>query len=182
VGKEFVFVSGNLKKVHWLETFLGKEIKHQNLDLKEIQSLDTEEVVKEKAYEAYRLLKQPVLIEDTTLRFNALGRLPGTFIKFFLQEIQLEGLCKLLGGYTDKSAVASVMYGIYDSKHFTHLGAEVIGTIADQPRGSGGHGWDPVFIPEEQLKTYAEMTLEEYAHYSVRNKAVKKLEVFLADD
>lgn len=182
MSKDFIFVSGNIDKVHWLEKFLGQKIEHKNLDLKEVQSLDPMEVVEEKTHEAYRMLKQPVLIEDTTLRFNALGKLPGTFIKFFLQEVHDEGLCNLLNGYTDRSAVASVTYGLYDGKQFQYISAEVEGTIAKRPQGSGGHGWDPIFVPAGQLRTYAEMTLKQYANYSVRNKAVTKLKQFLTNN
>ncbi|MBX3013345.1 MAG: non-canonical purine NTP pyrophosphatase, partial [Caldilineaceae bacterium] len=57
---------------------------------------------------------------------------------------------------------------------------EVIeGAIARQPRGHRGFGWDPIFIPAGGQKTYAEMTLEENAAFSMRRLAVVKLRDFL---
>lgn len=176
---KFVFVSGNLKKVEWLEKFLGLKVEHHKLDLTEIQSIDPEEVVEHKAKEAYRHLKQPVLIEDTSLAFNALGGLPGPFIKFFLEQIGSAGICQMMQSFEDKTAVSSVIYGLYDGKTFQSFSAQVTGIVRDEPKGGFGMGWDPIFIPDNQPKTYAEMKPDEYSKYSVRNKAVKKLAAFL---
>jgi non-canonical purine NTP pyrophosphatase (RdgB/HAM1 family) len=164
-----------MHKVRWLETFLGQKIEHHKLNLKEIQSLKPEEVVEEKAKEAFAVLGRPVLIEDTSLSCEALGRLPGTYIKFFVEEIGNEGICKLLNAFSDRSAVATVIYGFYDGEQFSSYRADVKGQIAHIPKGEGGHGWDPIFIPEGQTKTYAQMNQTEYEQYSVRNRAVLKL-------
>lgn len=179
---KFVFVTGNIKKVKYLEKFLGKKVEHYNLDLDEIQSLDPAEVVKHKAKEAYKVLKKAVLIEDTTLSFNALGRLPGTLIKFFLQEIGNDGLCTMLKKYEDRHAVGGVTYGLYDGKKFLVFSATTKGIIANKPCGARGHGWDPIFMPEGSNLTFGEMSEQEYASYSMRNKAVKKLAEYLSNN
>lgn len=171
----FIFVSGNLKKREYLERFLGQKVEHSALDLKEIQSLDPLEVVREKAIEAYKVLKKPVLIEDTSLRLEAMGRLPGTFIKFFLEEIGCEGICAIMLGQKNKNAAASVIYGYYDGSTFYTFDAEVRGKVTPAPRGINGMGWDPIFIPDGSNKTYAEMDEKDLPKYSARNKAVQKL-------
>ncbi|KAF9369175.1 nucleoside triphosphate pyrophosphohydrolase ham1, partial [Mortierella sp. AD011] len=51
--------------------------------------------------------KGPVYVEDSGLGFGALNGLPGPYIKWFLDGVGIEGLVKMLDGYTDKSAVAS---------------------------------------------------------------------------
>lgn len=177
----FVFVTGNLKKVEYLEKFLGHPVEHHKLDLDEIQSVDRLEVTRRKAEEAYRQLSKPVLIEDTSLRFNALGKLPGTFIKFFLEEMGCEGICQMMQAFDDKSAIAAVTYGWYDGKEFYVFDAEVNGVVSDVPRGSHGMGWDPVFILDGTNKTYAEMPPKELEKYSVRKMAVEKLKKFLEE-
>lgn len=176
---DFVFVSGNLKKVHWLETFLGQKVEHHKLDLIEIQSLDPEEVIEYKAREAYKKLGRNILVDDVSLRLNALGRLPGTLIKYFLEEIGNSGICQLLDGYEDRSAVATVTYGYYNGKDFQTFVGETEGSISDEPHGDYGHGWDPIFIPDGQQKTHGEMNHEEYTAVHPRNIAVKKLATFL---
>ena len=52
------------------------EVLHEKIDLDEIQSLDLREIVEHKVRQAYEKIKKPVLVEDTSLRFEALGKLP----------------------------------------------------------------------------------------------------------
>jgi len=60
------------------------------IDLDELQSLDLRVIVEHKVRQAYEKVGGPVLVEDVSLEFLALGRIPGPFIKFFEQEIGLE--------------------------------------------------------------------------------------------
>jgi non-canonical purine NTP pyrophosphatase (RdgB/HAM1 family) len=174
--KDFVFVTGNLDKVHWLEVFLGTAVNHIKLELDEIQSLDPHKVIEHKTKQAFDILQRPVLVEDTSLVFNALSNLPGPFIKYFLQELGNDGICKLLSNYPDKSALATVIYGYYNGEQIHFFEATKRGTITTSPKGTLGHGWDPIFIPENCNKTYAQMTQQEYesSDVSLRKSAVKK--------
>jgi XTP/dITP diphosphohydrolase len=52
---------------------------------------------------------------------------------------------------------------------------EVRGFIATEPRGTGGFGFDPVFVPLGSERTFAEMDVEEKNRYSHRAKAVREL-------
>lgn len=49
-----------------------------------------------------------------------------------------------------------------------------------EPRGSGGFGFDPIFIPYGYTKTFAEMSIEEKTAISHRGKAFKQLGEWLA--
>jgi len=49
------------------------------------------------------------------------------------------------------------------------------GFIAHEPRGSGGFGYDPVFLFPQFEKTYAELTRLEKNQYSHRGKAFRKI-------
>ena len=56
---------------------------------------------------AYKAVKhEPVLIEDTSLCFNAMKGLPGPYVKWFWKNIGCEGLVRMLDGFKDKTAVA----------------------------------------------------------------------------
>lgn len=173
---KLTFITGNAAKAEQLSRHLDFPIAHQKIELTEIQSLDLAEIVEHKTKEAYRHVNSPVLIEDTSLTFTALGRLPGPLIKWFLTELGNEGLCWILDGYSDRSAVAEVLFGLYDGQQLQTFHGRAEGTIADNPRGDQGFGWDPVFIPAGHHKTWAEMSPEEQAKTSMRRIALKKLE------
>jgi len=83
------------------------------MDLDEIQSLNLREIVEHKVRQAYDKIKNPVLVEDVSLEFTALGRLPGPFIRFFVEEMSMEQICSLLDG-KERFAIARCMFGYYD--------------------------------------------------------------------
>lgn len=182
--KDFVFITGNMHKVEYLRKWLGLPVEHQKIDLDEIQSLDPSAVVEHKARQAYAMAKRPVLVEDVGLVFCGMGRLPGTFIKWFLEEIGTEGLCALGRSLEDKRAQACITYGYFDGTELRIFDARVDGTIAPEPRSHGNEwhaslSWNSVFIPDGAGKTYAEMTDDELKPFSHRAKAVEKLKAFL---
>ena len=83
---QITFVTGNAFKADQVGWHLDMPLAHQKVDVDEIQSLDLAEVVRHKAMGAYKIIKTPVLVEDTSLTFESLGRLPGPLIKWFLEE------------------------------------------------------------------------------------------------
>ena len=178
--KDFTFITGNQRKVDYLKMWLELPVRHHALDLDEIQSLDAHTVAEHKARQAYGILQRPVLIEDTSLIFTAMGRLPGTFVKFFLEEIGNEGLSKIADNLAHRQAVARVLYAYCDDGSRVHFFAgSTPGMVAPQPRGSNGMGWDPVFMPDGSRKTFAEMTDDQKKQYSPRAAATVKLREFL---
>lgn len=177
---DVTFISGNAHKAKYLELWLGRPIAHHKLDLVEVQSLDLKEVVTHKVTEAYQQLHRPVLVEDVALTFRAFGRLPGTLVKWFLNELDTEGLCRLLDGHQDRSATALIMYGLYDGETIHYFAGQVEGQIAARPQGDNGFGWNPIFIPNGSSKTYAEMTDGEVEQFSFRAQAIAKLRDYLA--
>lgn len=144
-----IFISGNQNKIDYLSRTLGFTLDHQKIDLDEIQSADPKVVIEHKVRQAYELIKEPVLVEDTSLSFNTLDSLPGPFVKFFVDaENGLENMCRMLDGFDDRSAYGSVIYGYFDGKELRFFEGRLSGTIARHPRGNGGYGWDKIFIPE----------------------------------
>ena len=173
------FITSNPGKARLLGQYLDLPFVHKNIDLIEIQSLDLTEIIEHKAKEAYRYLHSPVLVEDASLRFLALGKLPGPLVKWFLSELGTHGLCKLLDQHEDRSALAEVQFGFYDGRSFQIFAGKREGSIAPAPRGTNGFGWDAIFIPNGSHKTWAEMTNEESKQTSMRSDALKRLEDYL---
>jgi inosine triphosphate pyrophosphatase len=65
---------------------------------------------------AMKEVSGPIVIEDTSLCFNALGGLPGPYIKWFLQKTGHVGLNNLLAAYEDKSARAVCCLSYFDGR------------------------------------------------------------------
>ncbi len=176
---EITYITSNPNKAKQLGWHLGYPVEHQAIDLPEIQSLDVKEVIKEKAKTAYGMINKPVLVEDYSLVFDALGNLPGPLVKWFLQEIGTKGLCKLLDSYTNRLAVAISAAGLYDGQKFHFFKGEMRGTISKEPRGKEVFGTDAIFIPKGHQKTWSEMTKDEQIATSTRRRSLKQLEAHL---
>lgn len=114
------FITGNQNKADYLAKYLGFPVSHQKVDLEKIQSLDLKEVVNHKVRQAYDVVKTPVLVEDVALEFSALGRFPGTFIKFLVDEVPFETICRMLDGLS-RDAIARCVFGYDDQKTYTTI-------------------------------------------------------------
>jgi non-canonical purine NTP pyrophosphatase (RdgB/HAM1 family) len=119
------------------------------------------------------------LVEDVALEFTALGRFPGTFIKFLIEEIPLEIVCRMLDGLSRK-AVGKCAFGYYDGQTMKFFEGRIDGEIADHPAGEGGFGWDKIFIPEGYGgATRAELDEDDYKEVYLRIRPLRDLKAFL---
>lgn len=106
------FVTGNKGKLREVNAILGASVPsltNQKIDLPELQG-EPEEVSLEKVKLAVAEIKGPVIVEDTSLCFNALNGLPGVYIKWFLEKTGHTGLNNLLAAYDDKTAYAQCVF------------------------------------------------------------------------
>jgi non-canonical purine NTP pyrophosphatase (RdgB/HAM1 family) len=178
--KTLVFISGNASKVREIQQHVSHvQFDVVALDLQEIQSLDLIEVATRKAQDAYARLQRPLVVEDTSLVFHALGSLPGPLIKLFLRAIPLDGLCQLAHAFGDPRATASVAFAYHDRQQAHVFVGSTEGTIPPQPRGAISFGWDPIFVPAGETRTWSEMGPEAKRRFSMRRKALEKLEAFV---
>ncbi|MFA5791480.1 MAG: non-canonical purine NTP pyrophosphatase [Candidatus Paceibacterota bacterium] len=176
--KEITYITGNQKKAEYLANYLGYPILHQKIDLDEIQSFDLRKIVKHKLRQAYDLIKKPVVVEDTSLEFKALGKLPGPFIKHFLEQMSEEDICSFLDG-KDRNAVAKCMFGYFDGEKEVYFEGSMNGMISEKPAGSYGYGFDRIFIPEGFNVTRAEQNEEDHKTVYLKIKPIMQLKDFL---
>ena len=179
--RDAVFITGNQDKADYLSKYLGHHVDHIKIDLDEIQSLDLRAVVRHKMLQAYAKVDRPVLVEDVALEFTALGRLPGTLIKWFLEELSFEELCRLVDG-KDRSATARCVFGYYDGAEEYYFEGSLRGCIPEKPTGTGGFGWDPIFIPEGYSVTRAELSGEDDKLTYLKIKPFEQVKDFLTGD
>jgi non-canonical purine NTP pyrophosphatase (RdgB/HAM1 family) len=178
-----VFITGNQNKADYLAKMLGTPLEHIKVDLDEIQSLDLDAIVEHKVRQAYAIVGRPVLVEDVALGFTALNKLPGPFVKFFVDAPDgLDSMCRMLDSFSDRTARASCTFGYFDGTTVTLLRGGLDGEIATTPRGENGYGWDKIFIPNGYGgKTRAELTPSDDATSYATIKPFTALREFLSD-
>ena len=159
-----IFVTANEHKRREVQEILGVDLEDAALgdhDVPEIQSLDFDEVATAKVLAAREALGRPacpVLVEDSGLVIGAWNGLPGPLTKLFLSSTGNEGLLRMLAGEEDRSARAVCVVAVADSGGEVRVfRGEVAGTVASEPRGTGGFGYDAIFDPGGDALTYAEL-------------------------
>jgi len=143
----------------------------------EIQAEDTEEVVRFSALRAREyVFVRPLLVEDSGLFIDALKGFPGTFSQQVYNNIGLEGVLKLTEGIENRRAYfkCSVACVCPDERIVVRSGI-VRGRIAHEIRGTGGFGFDPIFIPEGYDSTFAELPSKVKNQRSHRALAFKRI-------
>ena len=123
----------------------------------------------------------PAIADDTGLEVSALDGRPGVYSSRFAGEgaTYADNVAKLLSemdGAADRAArfrtVAAVVWP--DGRELLAEG-EVRGHIAHAARGHAGFGYDPVFVPEGEDRTFAEMAPDEKHRLSHRGRAFRAL-------
>lgn len=171
--KQLIFVTGNDNKAREAATVLGVEVKRVKLELDEIQSTDLRSVVEHKVRAAYAKLKHPLIAEDVSFEIKALGGFPGTFVRWFFEGMTYDKLCRLLN--KERRVNYHVAYGYFDGKQFIYVNSTMKGSIAKQPKGTHGFGFDVILIPDGCKKTLAELGDSIKLTQGPRIQSLKKL-------
>jgi inosine triphosphate pyrophosphatase len=153
----------------------GIHIFHTPLHLDEIQGSARQIAAAKLAY-AYAELADFCIIDDVSLYCNALNGLPGPYIRTFLETIGDAGLAKLISHYEDTTcSVQCTIAFIGPSDAPPHFFEGVVAGTIVPPRGTQKHtasSWNTIVIPENETRTFAEMSLEEMSHISPRFRAL----------
>ena len=174
------FITGNPSKAAYLARYLGFPVAHQAVELEEIQSLDLQAIVAHKVKQAYGIVGKPVLVEDVSLSFHALGELPGPFIRFYVETVPFETICRMLDGFP-RDATARCVFGYYDGQTLVFFEGALRGAIAKHPSSKKGFGWDAIFIPDGYTKTRAELSEKDDQKTYLQLKPFDQIKQFLRD-
>lgn len=179
--QKLIFVTGNINKAMETEQILGPLI-IKNLDLSEIQG-EPIDIVKDKCRQAAMITNSAVLVEDTSLSFDALNELPGPYIKDFFEKIGNTNLAAMLHNYSSNHAAVARCIFAYSAgagdECLLFIG-ETKGTIV-APRGDTNFGWDAIFQPDGYDLTYAEIDPAAKNKISHRYQALKLVQEFLSN-
>jgi len=119
----------------------------------------------------------PVFAEDTGLLVDALDGAPGVHSARYAgfgssDKENVEKLLEDMEGLNDRNAHFLTVVAYYDHQNEPVLfHGKIEGKIIDQPRGTQGFGYDPVFMPEGYEKTFAELDASIKNRISHRKRA-----------
>lgn len=182
------FVTGNPGKVRELGALLaphGVQVVQEDRGYPEIQA-DTLEDVARAGARSLRAdgLEPPFLLEDAGLFVSALQGFPGVYSRHALETIGCQGLLKLLVDVEAELRTASfeahLLYVDPDGRQHGFTG-RCRGRIADRSAGTGGFGFDPVFIPDGETRTFAQLSDDEKNARSHRARAAEAFRVRFAN-
>lgn len=185
-----IFATNNQHKADEINAIVGNHIriitmKEAGIDMDIPEPHDTLEAnATEKAFTIYQLTGKHVFSEDTGLEVFALNGEPGVKSARYAGDhknfqANIDKLLDKLGDIKDRKArFRTIISLIWEGKEYRFEGI-CNGRIVEQPSGSGGFGYDPVFIPDEADKSFAAMSMDEKNQYSHRKKAVVQLIDFL---
>lgn len=123
--------------------------------------------------------------DDTGLMVDALDGAPGVYSARYAgpghdSVANMKLLLERMAGKDNRNAHFSTVIALVMGGEEHIFEGRVDGTIAREPSGCGGFGYDPVFVPENSGLTFSEMSAEEKNSISHRGRATRKLMEFLA--
>ncbi len=176
--KQLNFITGNNSKFMEARLILGKRAEpvQKDIEIIEPKTSKQEEVVLEKARQAFQQLKAPVLVDDTGIYFEAYKDFPGTATKLVFQAIGFNGIARLLRG-SKRGAYFRTLLCYKDSKTTKIFEGVWRGRITSKLSKRFNPEWEynSIFIPEGFSKPLSEIPLEVRAKLSHRKKAFDKL-------
>ncbi|GHF94917.1 non-canonical purine NTP pyrophosphatase [Deinococcus piscis] len=183
--KRVVVATGNPGKVREIAEALaglGWELEPlpSNVSMPEETGSTYEENAALKACTIAARLGLPALADDSGLEVDALGGQPGVYSARFGNcasdtERNTHLLEKLRGQKNRRAHFRSVVILAYPDGDMECYEGKVSGTLLEGPRGSQGFGYDPLFVPDGEERTFGEMSVEEKRPLSHRGLALREL-------
>ena len=190
--KELIFAShnaGKIKEIREMIEPLGIELKtYKDIDIPDVEETGT-------TFAENSLLKSSKIAEitgiaciadDSGLCVDALNGAPGVYSARYAPDRDFDkGMEKLLAEIAksrnlDRSAHFSCVISLaYPDGKYELFEGRINGKIAEQKQGTGGFGYDPIFIPEGYDKSFAELGNEIKNKISHRGRAMQKLSQYL---
>jgi XTP/dITP diphosphohydrolase len=187
---KLIFATNNQNKVSEIKAALSDGLEiitllEAGIDIDIPEPHETlEENAREKSTVIYNLKKQNCFSEDTGLEVKALQGAPGVRSARYAGEEadnkkNIALLLKNMQNVTERSAQFKTVISLILNNEEHQFTGICTGKIITEERGDKGFGYDSIFIPDGDTKTFAEMNMEEKNKYSHRKKALAKLIDFL---
>lgn len=190
---KLIFATQNQHKAKEIQALLPSEFEVLTLNDIDIQedipeTSDTlEGNASQKSHYILHHFSRDCFSDDTGLEIPAINNEPGVYSARYAgpaknADDNMNLVLAKLKGKSDRSAqFRTVISLILDGKEHLFEGV-VKGKIIEEKRGTDGFGYDPIFVPEDQGKTFAELSMEEKNKMSHRARAFEKMIHFLKND
>ena len=187
---KLVFATNNQHKLKELQHILGDTI--QLMSLKEIgcrEDIPETDPTLEgnaslKSFHVYKNYGYNCLADDTGLEIEALNGEPGVYSARYAGEeknasANMEKVLREMNGVTNRRARFRTVISLVMDGQETQFEGVVDGKILHKKQGNEGFGYDPIFQPDGDSRSFAEMELHEKSRISHRGRAVQKLVTYL---
>ena len=188
--KKLVFASANQNKIKEIKSILPAGFELVTLDElgfhEEIP--ETSPTISGNAIQKTTFLTDKLALncfsDDTGLIIPALNNEPGVYSARYAgpqrnADDNMDLVLEKLAEKNDRSAYFMTTIALWFEGELHLFEGKVTGEIITTKKGEHGFGYDPIFIPEDQGKTFAEMTLAEKSRFSHRARAFEKMIAFL---
>ncbi len=154
-----IFITGNPHKIraaqHILHSF-GATIQSRSLDIPEIQSENSEDIVRDKAQKAFDIVQQPLIVNDDSWIIPGLRGFPGPYMKDINQWFTAEDFLRLTLPLKDRRVFLR-QYVIYQDQSQTHLiKVDIEGTLLTEIKGQSENPNDQIISFNDQGLSNAE--------------------------
>ena len=184
------FVTGNIHKYNEVSDLFKKEslkytLKQKNIKTVEVQAETIKEVAQYKLKSIKGKINGSYFVEDAGFFIDVpLNGFPGIYSSYVLKRLGNKGILKLIDDFEKTQAHFTSVIALYFDpldKNFFFEG-NVQGKVSKTIRGSGGFGFDPIFLPDVlPNKTFAELTTKEKNQISHRGNAWREFIIFLKE-
>ena len=190
--RDILFFSHNQKKIIEVKQIF-KDSKIKVFDLNSFEKIkeprETGDTfasnAKIKSKYGQKVFNIPCFADDSGFCVESLKNNPGVKSKRFLEKFsnKKKAFEYIISNVIEKKNnkaffVTAICLTLKDNHHIVFIG-RVNGTVSLKPKGNNGFGYDPIFVPENYTRTFAEMSLEEKNVISHRKIAITKLKSFL---
>lgn len=175
------FISGNKHKLQEANEILSNpkiKLILTTLKIEELQTENTENLIRDKILKAYKVVRRPLIVEHTGLYLKYLNDFPGGLTQIFWDKLQADKFSELFGKTKLNKVLAKTVIGYCDGKMIKLFSGEISGKISQTPKGNKNFQWDCVFIPDNYTKTFAELGKAKNK-ISMRKIAFEKFEMYL---
>mmetsp|Transcript_14358 Transcript_14358/g.21286 ORF Transcript_14358/g.21286 Transcript_14358/m.21286 type:complete len:797 (+) Transcript_14358:35-2425(+) len=178
--KKLIFVPSKMNEFYKQKTIIEEALSCEQrfavttleIALPELQG-DAEDIARKKCKICVESVYGPIIVEEFSLAFEALGGLPGPYVGHFIRKIGAKGLCDLLDGFENKNAkiVTTFAYCEGPRKIVEIFTGEMEGEIIPTSGEKKGEDWGSVFKPNGSNFAYNEMKADDLLKICQRLRA-----------